>query len=221
MLEQVNPICVGGYHWDHEVFCMGCMKEIVQEYPTNIMKACLLASGIDAIFAASMESLKSNPQFIDLVSYFPPVDLPFTVQYNDLHRFTRTNDPLPDALLQTFIFPHLDFDIDEFTEFLPCLRIHADGPFVLLVLWTGRLMHYAFTLWVFEPSGRCISQAEIAGFYSDQNDVYQRMAHVNEESEIFVVETNLSNDESKIELGQTKKWMLSIQENGAIHRMEL
>lgn len=74
---------------------------------------------------------------------------------------------------------------------------------------------------VFEPDGRLISQAEIAGFYSEDENVFQRMAHFNEDEEIYIVETNLSQKESEVVLDQTKKWVLVMQEDGQLRRMDL
>ncbi len=172
-------------------------------------------------FTQRMQTLQQNKNFQEFLSYFPIVELPVTIQYNDLHRLTRSNDPLPDALLQQFIFPNLEFTVDEFTEFLPCFLVQTQGPQSWIILWVGRLLHYSFILMVFEPDGRLISQAEIAGFYSEDENVFQRMAHFNEDEEIYIVETNLSQKESEVVLDQTKKWVLVMQEDGQLRRMDL
>ncbi|MBK9108555.1 MAG: hypothetical protein IPM92_09360 [Saprospiraceae bacterium] len=163
----------------------------------------------------------AHNSFQDFVSYFPPAELPLTVQYNDLHSYAKTNDPLPDTFLADYLLPYLDFEVDEFTEFLPCFQIYGTEQNIQLVFWTGRLMHYAFYLITYEKSGRFVDLAEIAGFYSDRQEVFQRMAHLNEDSEVYIVETNLSTNEKQIVTDQTKKWVLNILPDGHIQKMQI
>ncbi|MBK8954515.1 MAG: hypothetical protein IPM34_03030 [Saprospiraceae bacterium] len=168
-----------------------------------------------------MPTSTKQHSFQDFLSYFPIAELPCTLQYNDLHSYTKSNDPLPDSLLVHYLFPYLDFEVDEFTEFLPCFQIQYRENCFQLVFWSGRLMHYSFYLITFDPSGNFVAMTEIAGFYSEQSEVFQKMAHINEDSEIYIVETNLSNDEHKIVTDQTKKWMLNILPDGQIQKMEI
>lgn len=168
-----------------------------------------------------MAEQNSHNSFQNYLSYFPPAELPLTLQYNDLHSYSKTNDPLPDSFLATYLFPYLDFEVDEFTEFLPCFQIYGTDQNIQLVFWTGRLMHYAFYLIIYEKSERFVALAEIAGFYSNQQEVLQRMAHFNEDSEVYIVETNLSIHEKQIKTDQTKKWVLNILPDGHIQKMEI
>lgn len=73
---------------------------------------------------------QSISPFADLLSYFPKAELPLTIQYSDHHQFSKANDDLPDPLLQQFIFPNLDFEVDEFSEFLPCLQFESVKAYI-------------------------------------------------------------------------------------------
>ncbi len=162
-----------------------------------------------------------SQEFADFLSYFPKVDLPLTIQYGDLHDYTRSNDPLPDSLLQAFIFPHLPFEIDEFTEFLPCFQFSGMEKLHHVVYWSGRLMHYSFYLVNYNEQGQALSQSEIAGFFTKDERVLQKMAHINEDAEIYIVETNLSEKEDQIMTQDTRKWSLDILPDGQIRASSL
>ncbi len=160
-------------------------------------------------------------EFADFLSYFPKIELPITIQYGDLHDYTVSNDPLPDSLLQAFIFPGLPFEIDEFTEFLPCFRFSGVENLYHVVYWSGRLLHYSFYLVNYNEKGQALGQFEIAGFFTKEERVLQKMAHINEDAEIYIVETNLSEKEEKISTQDTRKWSLDILPDGQIKESSL
>lgn len=159
--------------------------------------------------------------FSELLSFFPIQELPLTLQYGDLHEYGKSNDPIPDELLIEYIIPNAGFEIDEFTEFLPCFQFKAHHGIHHLVFWSGRLMHYAFHLANFDVHGKFIEQKEIAGFYTKENKVLQKMAHINNESAVYIVETNLSENENHIITDQTYKWMLELLPDGTFKESTL
>ena len=147
------------------------------------------------------------------------MELPVTVQYDDLYRYNRENDAMPDGLMDVFLVPHLDFVPDEMTEFMPCFHFIGEGGMIHCVIWSGRLMRHSFYVMNYTSHGQFLSQAEIAGFYAVDKDVFQRMAHIGEEGEISIVETNLSTLESTISIDHTTKWQLHILPDGAIRKI--
>ena len=160
-------------------------------------------------------------QFLEFLSFFPKTDLPLTIQHTDHHHFSKSNDPLPDELLQAFVIPNLDFEIDEFTEFLPCLQYESIPGMHHLVLWTARLMHYSFYVMNFSQTGMFLDMAEIAGFYSDHDKLIQKMAHVDIEGNLFLVEGNINDNQQEISPDKTKKWQLEILPDGLIQTMAI
>jgi hypothetical protein len=159
--------------------------------------------------------MPSKP-FSDFLSFFPKTTLPLTIQHTDHHQFSKTNDPLPDPLLLSFVLPNLEFEVDEFTEFLPCLQYESMPGMHHLVLWTARLMHYSFYLMNFNLEGTFLDMEEIAGFYTDNNRIIQKMAHVDAEGNIFLVEGILNETQNEVQPDQTKKWQIEILPDGLI-----
>lgn len=86
------------------------------------------------------------------------------------------------------------------------------------VVWSGRLMRHSFYLMNYTPHGQFLSLAEVAGFYAVDQDVFQRMAHIGEDGDISIVETNLSTLESAVSIDHTTKWQLHISSDGEIHK---
>lgn len=163
-----------------------------------------------------MEAVTSNSSFIRFLSFFPKSDLPLTIQHSDHHVYSKANDPLPDSLLREFIIPYLDFEVDEFTEFLPCFQFESKYKLHHVILWTARLMHYSFYLLNFDRNGRFLDLLEIAGFYSEKNQIVQKMTHVDADAKIFLVEAGLSELQQELNPEKTRKWKIEILPDGSL-----
>ncbi|HEX5625322.1 MAG TPA: hypothetical protein VFX48_04835 [Saprospiraceae bacterium] len=168
-----------------------------------------------------MSASEAPKSFIQFLSYFPKTTLPLTLQHSDYHDYSTANDPLPDVLLQQYVFPHLDFEIDEFVEFLPILQFDASNGMHQLVLWTARLLHYSFYLLNFNPQGTFIHASEIAGFYSDRDLIRQKMAHIDAEGNVFILEGSLAGNQKEIDPHTTKKWHLEYLPDGTFRLVEI
>jgi len=169
----------------------------------------------------NMESSSPSKEFSDFLNFFPKVTLPVTIQYSDHHHFSKTNDALPDPLLISFIIPNLDFEMDEFTEFLPCLQFESVPGMHHVVIWSARLMHHSFYLMNFNSAGLFLDMSEIAGFYTDNDKVIQKMAHVDAEGTIYLVEGSMNETSHEINPGKTKKWQLIILTDGQFLSSEI
>ncbi len=168
----------------------------------------------------SMSVVTVPKEFSEFLSYFPKSSLPLTIQHSDHHQFNKSNDLLPDSLLQSFIIPNLDYEIDEFTEFLPCLQFESIPYMHHVVLWSARLMHYSFHLLNFNAQGLFLGISEIAGFYTLDDAVIQKMAHVDSEGNVFIIEGSLDDKQQEVALETTKKWQLEILPDGQIRYFE-
>lgn len=163
-----------------------------------------------------------NPNtFHEFLSFFPKTDLPLTIQYSDYHSFSKVNDALPDELLAEFVLPNLDFEVDEFTEFLPCLQFESAFGMHHMVIWTARLLHYSFYLMNFSPQAVFLHLAEVAGFYSKNDMIFQKMAHVDIEGNVLVLEGNIEPNQHEIDPNTTKKWQLEILPDGNLRIAEI
>jgi hypothetical protein len=161
-----------------------------------------------------MESSSPSKQFSEFLSFFPKATLPLTIQHNDHHHFSKSNDPLPDFLLRDYVIPNLDFEVDEFTEYLPCLQFESTHGMNQLVIWTARLMHYSFYVMNFNPQGLFLDMAEIAGFYTYKDQIIQKMAHVDVDGNLFIVEGSINDHHQEVSPDKTKKWQLQILPDG-------
>lgn len=159
--------------------------------------------------------------FTEFLSYFPKMELPLTIQYSDFHSFSKTNDVLPDELLAQFIVPNLDFEIDEFTEFLPCLQYESSPEMYHVIIWTARLMHYSFYLMNFNTKAVFLHSAEIAAFYTKNEQILQRMAHLDAEGGIYVLEGNTDQQVNIVNPESTQKWQIEILPDGTLHQTEV
>ncbi|MBK6545250.1 MAG: hypothetical protein IPO78_01970 [Saprospiraceae bacterium] len=163
-----------------------------------------------------------NPNtFHEFLSFFPKTDLPLTIQYSDYHSFSKVNDALPDELLAAFVLPNLDFEVDEFTEFLPCLQFEADHGMHHIVIWTARLLHYSFYLMNFNSKGVFLHLAEVAGFYTENDMIFQKMAHIDVEANMLVLEGSMTQNQLEVNPNTTKKWQLEILPDGQLRVSEI
>lgn len=164
---------------------------------------------------------RSVTAFSELLSYFTKCELPLTIQYSDQHQFSKSNDDLPDSLLQQFIFPNLDFEVDEFTEFLPCIQFESVKGVHTLILWMVRLMRYLFYLLNFDEQGRFLHLQEIAGFYSEDDQLINKMAHIDVTGHIYILEGTLDESHHEVNPVHTKKWMLEFLPDGTLRKSEV
>jgi hypothetical protein len=159
--------------------------------------------------------------FYDFLSFFPVIELPITIQESDHHTFSTSNDQLPDILLTAYITPYLDFELDEFSEFLPCFQFEYKADMFHVVIWTARLMHYSFYLFNFDKFGNFIDQREIAGFFATDQLLVHKMARIDEEGSIFIVEGGMHEGHIDFDPTTTQKWELDIADDGRIVEFKL
>ncbi|MBK9271195.1 MAG: hypothetical protein IPM48_06330 [Saprospiraceae bacterium] len=159
--------------------------------------------------------------FKELLGYFPMVELPFTLQEGSEHEFGLNSDPIPIRLLEDWIYPHLPFQADEFTEVIPGVHWKSSEGCSLLVFWTARLMKYSFVVYCFDPNMRYTDLAEVAGFTAFGDEVIRRMARIDDPDTIYVVEGSQKINDKDIRPGHTRKWEIQILSNGELEELEM
>jgi len=164
---------------------------------------------------------KMKTGFNELLSYFPPVDLPFTLQEGSEHEFGLNNDYIPMSMLEEWIYPNLPFEADEFTEIIPGVHWKTTGGCTLLVFWSARLMKYSFIIYSFDQNGKWIDQAEVAGFTALGDEVVRRMASINDPDTIYVVEGVQKINATDIRPGDSRKWEIQVLSTGEMEELEL
>ncbi len=156
--------------------------------------------------------------FQELISYFPRLELPLVLQEGAEHQFS-TNDGLPDQLLVELILPCLDFQPDEFTEYLPCGHWKTTDHNTICIIWVARLMRYSFYLISFNSRHEHVESLEVAGFFSDNEFLIRRMANIDEEGTITIVEGAHKINEKEFDLNLNRKLLLEIAQDGSLIKM--
>ncbi|MBK7338961.1 MAG: hypothetical protein IPJ64_02920 [Saprospiraceae bacterium] len=159
-----------------------------------------------------------DPEFKQLLTYFPQLEFPLVLQEGSEHHFGM-NDAVPDELLARFIIPALDFEINEFTEFIPCGHWMQQGQIPCLVIWCARLMRYSFYLISYTPQGTVCDTMEIAGFFSDNEYLFRRMANIDEEGTIFIVEGGHLLEQKEFDQSKNRKLIVEILQDGKLLKM--
>ena len=121
------------------------------------------------------------------LQFFPELELPITFSEDTHHDFSRNNDALPEAAIEQFISKIEGNELDEFTEFVPCIQIPATHDFHAVVYWKAELMSYHYILATFDKKGELIDSRVIAGMFTDGDTITRSMATIEEDWLINVV----------------------------------
>ncbi len=118
---------------------------------------------------------------------FPEVKLPITLTEESQRIFSASNEPFNQAMVEQYLTPLEDGEIDEFTEFVPCFRIPETYDFHAIVYWKAELLQYQYVLVTFAKDGQFIDKRIIAGTFYDGKALTASVATINEEWEILIV----------------------------------
>lgn len=154
--------------------------------------------------------------FPAFIAKFPPVNLPITLGEETHHVFGIENEPLSDALIESFILPVDQADLDEFTEYVPCFSIADTENFVAVVWWKAELLNYEYTLATYTVQGQLIGREVIAGTRVTDGKVFRAVAFINEEYEITIGEGESPDGNQLFDPTTSKTRYLEIMVNGEI-----
>ncbi len=132
-------------------------------------------------------SQQNNIKFSEFVNKFPAIDLPITITMDSSRHFSQQNDPFPPLMIQQFILPYDIGEVDEYTEYVPCLRIKGTKGMQALLYWKAGLMTYDFILITFTDKGAFIDNKVIAGTKVEGNSLVMAVATIDEDWVIHVV----------------------------------
>ncbi len=136
-----------------------------------------------------MDQPKRQPKvsFSHFLEKFPEIKLPVTLGEEAHHAFSQKNDPLHPAMIEQFILPYEEVPADEFTEFVPCMRIPDTHDFHAIIYWRAMLMAYQYTLATFTKKGELIDQKVIAGTISQGETLTTSVATIEDDWTIYIV----------------------------------
>jgi hypothetical protein len=135
-----------------------------------------------------MEQMKMmKPTFRQFLERFPEVDLPITLTEESHLEFSRRNPPLPQEMIHEFIHAIEESEFDEFTEFIPCVKLPKTDGFNAIVYWRAGLMNYEYTLATFTEKGQFIEKKVIAGTKIHDGLLVRSVATIEDDWLIYIV----------------------------------
>ena len=124
----------------------------------------------------------------ELLGFFPEVELPIEVTEELVNTAESVNKVLPAAMIEAFFTQWENKeDFDEFTEFVPILRIKEAEEFHALLYWKGGLMKYEYIMVTLDKNGNFITRKPIASTLSDGNTVKKSVAKIDEDMIIHIM----------------------------------
>lgn len=161
-----------------------------------------------------------DANFKQLIRYFPPAVLPFSLEKGSEHEFVMTSESLPMALLEELLSPYLAFELDEFSELMPGVHWRTAKGGYVLVFWAARLLRHSFYLFSYSSEGEWLDDAEVAGFFFENGQMISRMANIDEPDSFHVVEAVIPDDSGLIDASTTTKWLIEIDQQGKFRQSD-
>lgn len=132
-----------------------------------------------------MSNVKKFSKFIDL---FQAIPFPVTLHQDAHHDFSNQDKGIRPEFLDEYVVPYIGQTDDEFTEYVPCFQLKAEKNFIAIVLWKAALLEYAYYVMTYNNAGDLIHHQIIAGMKSDGKNVITRIAMIDNDSVIHMVE---------------------------------
>src|SRR5699024_316405 len=119
--------------------------------------------------------------------------------------------------LEQYIYPFLVKEDDEFTEYVPCFVLKEEKNFIAVVFWRAGLMEYEYYLITYNNAGDSIDHQVIAGMKSDGVQVIIRIAMIDDDSSVHMVEGMAHEmDAFDYDPNKTRKYSFEITQDGHI-----
>jgi len=149
---------------------------------------------------------------------FPEIKLPVILAEEAHHSFSQKNDPLPAIMVEQFLLPIEQKETDEFTEFVPCLKIPETHDFHAIIYWRAGLMDYRYTLATFSKKGELIDKRVIGGTYSDGKTLITSVATLDEDWTIYIASGQ--SQQGQFDATESTAYQLELLPEGFIINLE-
>lgn len=154
--------------------------------------------------------------FQHFLEKFPEVEFPITLGEDTHHFFSSKNDPLPGLMIEQFILPVEEEEVDEFTEFVACFRLPAQKEYQAIVYWRAGLLNYQYQLVTFGKDEKMIDKRVIGGSFYDGDQLTQSVATLEEDGQIIVASGQNDPHEENPDASKTTAYRLQIGTKGKI-----
>lgn len=159
--------------------------------------------------------------FPDFISAFPPIELPITLTDETIHLFNKNNPPFPTPMVEQYLIPLEQGEVDEYTEFVPCFSISDTHEFLAVVYWKGGLMNHQYILATFSKKAELIDKRVIAGTFSDNELLVTSVATIDPDWEILIVSGKQpAREKFKFDATKSTRQQLEILPEGKIINLE-
>lgn len=155
---------------------------------------------------------KNDISFDEFLEFFPEVELPIVLTEESIHEINKMNKALPAIAIQKFI-KIWDQDMDDFEEFVPCLRFQVSKGIVAIVYWKATLLSYEYYLLTINNKVDLLSKKIIAGLISNGTDIRRSAATIKEDLTIHIVTGDEKDSFNAIE---SKSHYMEIMPEGSI-----
>ncbi|MCB0587729.1 MAG: hypothetical protein KDD06_20725 [Phaeodactylibacter sp.] len=165
-----------------------------------------------------MEKTRKPPRvsFSHFLEKFPEVELPITLAEEAHHAFSQKNEPLPPLMIEQFILPLEEQGIDDYTEFVACMRIPETHEFHAVIYWRAGLLNYQYTLATFTKKGELIDKRVIGGTFSDGVVLTSSVVTIDEDWTIYVVSGQARPGEKDYDASSSTAYKLELLPEGQI-----
>lgn len=132
--------------------------------------------------------MSDNVTIDELLGFFPEVELPIEITEDLVIAADSVNKVLPPQIIEAYLVEwERSEEFDEFTEFVPILRILETDEFYGLIYWKGGLMRYEYILVTLDKLGNLITRRPIASTISDGVTVKKSVATIDEDLIIHIM----------------------------------
>ena len=164
-----------------------------------------------------MEQMKMmKPTFSQFLDKFPEVELPITLTEESHLEFSRRNLPLPQEMIFEFIHAIEQSEFDEFTEFIPCVKLPKTDGFNAIIYWRAGLMDYEYTLATFSEKGQFIEKKVIAGTKVHDGSLVRSVATIEDDWLIYIVLGKSDPNEEKFTAVDSRSFNMELLATGEI-----
>jgi len=157
-----------------------------------------------------------KPTFTSFLEKFPEIALPITLTEESHIEFSRRNSPLSQEMIMEYILKIEQFDFDEFTEFIPCVKISKTDGFHAIIYWRASLMDYEYTLATFTPKGQFIDKKVIAGTKVRDGVLVRSVTTIEDDWLIYIVMGTSDPDEEEFTAVNSRSLNMELLATGEI-----
>ena len=125
------------------------------------------------------------------------------------------NDYIPEDGVQEHIHTWETEEVDEFTEYFPCLRLPTTHKYIALIYWRASILKYEYFLATLDQKGTLISKKVICGMVVENNIISTSAARIYEDRIIHIMIGSIIDNET-FDGSNTKAYNMEIMDDGNI-----